>query len=286
MPSGTKGGNLDLLIELRDANGTIIQTNNPGTATTAQIQAALNEGVYYLCVRNAGIGEPLSSTPSGYSSYGSIGQYFISGYVAPSGAAPRSFQLTATVNNPAWGTVSPTNGTFATGSTVQVVATPNPYYRFVGWTNAAFGTNNLLNLALNTNVSVQAVFSELVTTNHPTPYWWLASLGYTSNFETAANLNGANGMPLWQSYTAGLNPSNANSQLRLSMTRAANGTANTINWTTVTGRVYTLWFSTNLATGFKPVAGASNLSANIKSFTHSLNPAPQAVYYRLEVDKP
>ena len=92
------------------------------------------------------------------------------------------------------------------------------------------------------------MFTEQLTTNYPTPYWWLASWGYNNNFETAVTSKGANGLPLWQSYIAGLSPNDPNSQLRISLSRAAN--ANVLNWSTVTGRVYTLWSSTNLTRGF------------------------------------
>ena len=86
MPSGTtRGGNLDLLVELRDSSGNLLLTNNPASQTTALIQTNLTEGVYYLHVRNIGAGAPTSSAPTGYTAYGSIGQYFISGYLVPSG---------------------------------------------------------------------------------------------------------------------------------------------------------------------------------------------------------
>jgi hypothetical protein len=281
-PSGTRGGNLDVLAELRDANGTLILSSNPASQTSAQIQTVLSQGTYYLYVRNTGVGDPFSATPSGYTSYGSIGQYFINGFIA--GAGVPSVRLTATANNPAWGTVSPTNATVASGSSVQVSATPAAYYRFVRWTNGVAGTSNPLTLVLTTNLSLQAVFAELLTTSHPTPYWWLATYGYT-NFETAVNLTGANGLPLWQSYIAGLNPNDPSSRLRLFLTRGINGVPNVLNWNTSTGRVYTLWSSTNLSTGFIRVPGASNLLSTVRSFTHTLSPPPRAVFYRVEVGK-
>src|SRR6185436_9796315 len=86
-PSGTRGGDLDVLLELYDESGALVLTNNLSTRTYANIQATLPEGVYFLNVRNTGVGDPFSSTPSGYTSYASIGQYFISGYVVPSGYA-------------------------------------------------------------------------------------------------------------------------------------------------------------------------------------------------------
>jgi hypothetical protein len=81
MSSGTRGGNVDILLELYTEAGTRLLTNNPSTQTTALIQTDLPEGRYYLHVRNSGAGDPFSSTPTGYTVYGSVGQYFISGYV-------------------------------------------------------------------------------------------------------------------------------------------------------------------------------------------------------------
>ena len=81
MPSGTRGGNADFLVELYDEAGTLLLTNNPSTQTIALIETNLVEGRYFIQVRNSGAGDPYSSAPSGYTSYGSLGQYFISGFV-------------------------------------------------------------------------------------------------------------------------------------------------------------------------------------------------------------
>jgi hypothetical protein len=81
MASGARGGNLDLLLELYSEAGTLLLTNNPTTQTTALIETDLPEGRYYLYVRNSGAGDPLNTKPSGYTAYGSIGQYFITGHV-------------------------------------------------------------------------------------------------------------------------------------------------------------------------------------------------------------
>jgi hypothetical protein len=285
-PSGTRGGNLDVVLELYDSTGALLMTNNSPTLTTAQIQSTLNQGTYYLYIRNAGVGDPTASTPSGYTAYGSIGQYFISGYVAPSGAAAPAINLTTMANDLAWGTVTPGSGAYSPGASVQLVATPAPYYRFECWTNGIVSTNDPLSVVLTTNVSVQALFSELLTTNHPTPLWWLASNGYTGNFESAVTNRGANGMALWQSYLAGLSPTNPASQLRLSMSRTPNGAANIFNWSTVTGRVYTIWYGTNVGGPLLALPGASNLAATVRSFTNAVNPAQRSAFYRIEARRP
>jgi hypothetical protein len=97
MPSGTRGGNLDVLLELHDSYGTLLLTNNPASQTLALIQTNLPIGRYYLHVRNTGAGSPLTANPTGYTAYGSIGQYFINGYVSPvaAPAPPTSLRVMA-----------------------------------------------------------------------------------------------------------------------------------------------------------------------------------------------
>ena len=80
-PAGTNGGNLDVLLELRDEAGGLLASNNPAGQTTASITASVSQGVHYLHVRNTGTGDPFATTRTGYTSYGSIGQYFISGTI-------------------------------------------------------------------------------------------------------------------------------------------------------------------------------------------------------------
>ncbi len=186
--------------------------------------------------------------------------------------------LSVTINNTTWGSVTPPSGSFPVGSAIFVTATPSNYFRFVDWTGSYTSTNNPLAIVLDTNVTLYASFAEIVTTNHMTPYWWLASFGYTNDFENAENIIGANGMALWQSYVAGLNPNDPNSRLRLFIDREI-----VLHWNTVTGRVYSIWQSTNLAEAFFPVPSGSNLPASVQSFTNPLN--TPAIFYRLEVRK-
>lgn len=197
-----------------------------------------------------------------------------------------SFQLVVTINNPDWGSVSPSNGTYAANSSIELLATPANYFRFHEWRNDASGTNNPLLLALNTNRSVLAVFGEILTTNHPTPLWWLAAHGYTNDFETVVTNKGANGMALWESYIAGLNPADPASQLRLEVQPATTEANFLLRWNTVSNRVYSLWQSANPMTDYTPVAGATNLPWTIDYFTNGLNAGDAAQFFRLEVRKP
>ncbi len=97
MASGTRGGNADISIELYDEGGGLVASSNPGAQTTALIETNLAEGRYFLHVRGSGAGDPMSSTPTGYTVYGSIGQYFISGFIteAPGYAVRPAAELAA-----------------------------------------------------------------------------------------------------------------------------------------------------------------------------------------------
>jgi hypothetical protein len=70
--------NLDVLLEILDAGGNAIASANPDTLTDATVSANLAAGTYYVRVSGVGRGDPLST---GYTDYGSIGQYNISGTV-------------------------------------------------------------------------------------------------------------------------------------------------------------------------------------------------------------
>lgn len=105
------GPNLDILVELRNAAGTLLASANPGTGLAASLSPTLAAGTYFVHVRGTGAGDPLST---GYSSYGSLGSYVLTGNVLdPSGALAPVAVLSA---NPTAGT-APLPVTFSgTGS--------------------------------------------------------------------------------------------------------------------------------------------------------------------------
>ncbi len=70
--------NLDLLAEILDATGNVIASANPDTLTDATVSASLAAGTYFIRVSGVGRGDPLAG---GYTDYGSLGQYSISGTV-------------------------------------------------------------------------------------------------------------------------------------------------------------------------------------------------------------
>jgi uncharacterized repeat protein (TIGR02543 family) len=80
----TWGSNLDILLELYDSNQVLLASGNPGNDVNASITYNVpTAGEYYVVVRPTGCGSPLSSTRSGYTVYGSVGQYSLTGSFVP-----------------------------------------------------------------------------------------------------------------------------------------------------------------------------------------------------------
>ncbi|MEA5464082.1 pre-peptidase C-terminal domain-containing protein [Leptothoe sp. PORK10 BA2] len=73
-----RGANLDILAELYDASGQLVIGSNPTNSLSASFNTTLSAGQYYLSVTGTGQGDLLT----GYSDYGSLGQYSITGAVA------------------------------------------------------------------------------------------------------------------------------------------------------------------------------------------------------------
>lgn len=102
-------GNLDASVQLLDATGKVVaSSNNPTTLGTTLTATLTANSTYYVSVTGAGRGDPKTT---GYSNYGSLGQYLITGttpvivYSAPvivvktstlTGKGPLSVSLDAT----------------------------------------------------------------------------------------------------------------------------------------------------------------------------------------------
>jgi hypothetical protein len=73
----SRSGNLDISVKLQDAAGKVLAKSNPIGALGASIAFTLPAaGTYYLSVSGVGEGDP---AVTGYSDYGSLGQYAITG---------------------------------------------------------------------------------------------------------------------------------------------------------------------------------------------------------------
>jgi hypothetical protein len=93
-----QGPNLDILAEIRDAAGNLVVESNPLNAINAGISTSLAAGEFTVRVSGSGRGDPLGD---GYTDYGSLGAYVISGTVN-GGVKPERFTV---VENAVAGTV-------------------------------------------------------------------------------------------------------------------------------------------------------------------------------------
>ena len=89
---------------------------------------------------------------SSYSSY--------SGYGNTQTAAATQYSLTVTAG--VGGSVSTSGGTYDDGTIVTITATPNDGYEFTGW-NGSDSSNATIDITINSNTTLEALFSEVVT---------------------------------------------------------------------------------------------------------------------------
>jgi hypothetical protein len=116
-----------------------------------------------------------------------------------------------------------------------------------------------------------------VTTNAPAtvPYEWLAGYGLTNYNTDAVTDQDLDGLTAWQEYIAGTNPTNTTSCLK-----AAQATRNTISWSPVSGRIYSVYWSTNLMKGFQPLE--TNILYPQSSYTNT-TPDFRLNHYQIKV---
>ena len=79
-----QGSNLDVEATLYDDAGVVIAVSNPAGLRASFSNLSLRLGTYYIRVDGVGFGDPRANPPTGYSDYGSLGQYLISGTIESS----------------------------------------------------------------------------------------------------------------------------------------------------------------------------------------------------------
>lgn len=194
---------------------------------------------------------------------------------------PPHHHLSVTVNNPAWGGVTPADGDFVEGTTVDLMAAASNYFTFVQWQGDLSGSTPAGQLTMDSDKTVEGIFGERLTALYSIPYWWMAQYGFTNNIEQTVESIGANRMTVWESYIAGLNPTDPTDVFVFTNAlRDANGTF-TLLWRASTGRCYQVFGTTNINAGFDPVDGASNLTWPTSSYT--IGETNPAFFYRLGV---
>ena len=186
------------------------------------------------------------------------------------------------------GTVSPASTNVSLGDNVNFVITASNYYRIAtlttngtAVTGMSFDNNSTTTNFIWSNVQTSGVlaatFTAQVTTNAPAdvPYEWMAGYGLT-NYEADSVLDqDSDGLKAWQEYIAGTVPTNAASVLKATQT-----TRNVITWNPVSGRVYSVYWSTNLMNGFQPLE--TNILYPQGSYTNA-TPDTRVNHYQIKV---
>lgn len=79
------GPDVDLLVEIHDAQGRLLAVANPETLLSSSLDLSVTAGTYFLSVKGVGKGD----LATGYSDYASIGQYTLIGLISnPNGDYP------------------------------------------------------------------------------------------------------------------------------------------------------------------------------------------------------
>ena len=187
------------------------------------------------------------------------------------------------------GAVDQTNGWRGLGSNVIMTATASNYWQFTGWsgdTNGCVWAGNVVTVLMTQARSIAANFAPLVTV-HGTPYRWLALYGLL-NFEAddTDNSTDGDGMPPWQEYLAGTDPTNPRSVFAI----LAAGRLDVSNYITFYGTTnsgvtspFSIFLATNLSDGSGWYLIGTNIprSANgTNTWWHVAPPASVPLFYR------
>jgi len=82
-------------------------------------------------------------------------------------------------------------------------------------------------------------------------------------------------------YIAGLNPTNPQSAFLISdLSPLTSG--NVLSWNTTNGRVYSVYWASNLLSGFQPLE--SNIAYTAVPFTDTNHPYTEQGFYKIEVE--
>jgi PKD repeat protein len=172
-----RGPKLDIVATLRDGAGNVLATSNPIDSLPATLTATLSvPGTYFVTVDGIGKGDPLGT---GYTDYGSVGQYTISGTAQAStqqpplavisatptsGTAPLSVNFSAAGSADADGSIVSYTWNFGDGSSQTGTTTTQYIYNSPGTYNATLTVTDNAGLTSTKAVTITAGAPVSVTT--------------------------------------------------------------------------------------------------------------------------
>ncbi len=140
------------------------------------------------------------------------------------------------------------------GTELTLQAHPSRWYRFDRWAQDANGQSPSVSVALTGPRTVEARFAP-ETTLSGAPVWWMEQRGLTAGGRTSAEAEmidtDGDGISDAEEYVSGTSPDDPASVLAI--TDVKFGSDNRLGWRSVSGRVYDVLCSTNLAQGFVTV---------------------------------
>jgi len=276
----TRGNNLDILVTLLSSNGSVIASSNPDSETIATIQAFVTSGIYYLKIERSSFGIPTNTAPTGYTDYGSCGQYFITGSVPsaveiiidPDPPAALAFTLDpseAVAQAAGWRIMNhPVTNWQSSGAKIQDIQAGDYTVTFkplAGWDTPE---NVAVSLEPGETNELSTAYAAITTADYGVPYWWLNLYGFTTNEEQAVIQIGANGMTVGESYIAGLNPLDPASIFSVQLTNVEPGSDMVLKWTAVSGRVYSVFRLDEPGDMPQPLPDAQNIAWPRSSYTN------------------
>ncbi len=115
-----RGANLDIWAGLYNTDGMLIVESNPVESLFASFDLSLDAGEYYIHVDGIGKSNPFAENPSGYTDYGSLGQYEIKGTIQNSLPVANNDAATTDEESSISGNVL-TNDTHPQNDSLQVI---------------------------------------------------------------------------------------------------------------------------------------------------------------------
>ena len=205
-------------------------------------------------------------------------------------ATYKSTAVTLTASAGPNGTVSPASTNVVPGNSAVFVVTASNFFRIASLTtngtavtgvtfDSGSTTTNFTWNNVQAAGTLAATFTEQLAADPAgTPYSWLAGYGLTNYDADAVADQDMDGLKTWQEYIAGTDPTNAASTLKVAQTNR-----NTVTWSPVAGRVYSVYWSTNLVKGFTDLA--TGITYPQGSYTNT-TPDAKVNHYQVRVQLP
>ncbi|MEI6971562.1 MAG: lamin tail domain-containing protein [bacterium] len=221
-------------------------------------------------------GEKRASSYDAGTNYAPILRYWV---------APPAYWLGVYTNGP--GTITGGNLWAEPGSNVLVSALPDAHYQFGGWTGSVDGvdaSSNVIHVVMTNNRMLWGHFADILWTNGAAEGWLDYYYPGTNDYNNAAlSDTDGDGHAAWQEQIAGTIPTNRESVFRISAMRQ-DMSGSSVSWPSVTGRIYSIYKSTNIMDDWPGSPYTNNLTSptnGTRTWTDEVTNNP--AFYQLNV---